>query len=259
MGRTGRRPKSPGFLLIIDAVFTIVAMLAFAGALMVVGGIMGKVLGDTFLGLSVGIPDFSYSLDGLEERGNPTFDVYQQMKLIAVVILGPVAIIGVAMSVFEARSGDKSLATNTNFGRLVVKPVVFLMIMMAFQFLWDMGSEFSEIVALWILNPNYSFDPDKPCPAEWYDDPQTMIIDRHNKSPYKKGLDAWSSQVDVGENFCRPDFKTNYLITQVVAKTELQDDLPPDILDTVIQTVTGALTGLYTTIIFGVTKAIVAM
>ena len=62
-----------------------------------------------------------------------------------------------------------------------------------------------------------------------------------------------------GENFCRPDFKTNYLITQVVAKIELQDDLPPDILNTVIQTVTGALTGLYTTIIFGVTKAIVAM
>ena len=259
MGRIGRRPRAPGFILIIDAVFTIVAMLAFAGALMVVGGVMGKVLGDTFLALSVGIPDFSYSLDGLEEMGNPTFDVYQQMKLIAGVLLGPVIIIGVAMSVVEARSGDQSLATNTNFGRMVVKPAAFLVVIMAFPFLWDMGSEFSEIVALWILNPNYSFDPDKPCPADWYDDPQTMIIDRYNESPYKKGQTALWFQTDVGENFCRPDFKTNYLITQVVEKTELQDDLPPDILDTVIQTVTGALTGLYTTIIFGVAKAIVAM
>ena len=37
MGRTGRRPRAPGFILIIDAVFTVVAMLAFAGALVVVG------------------------------------------------------------------------------------------------------------------------------------------------------------------------------------------------------------------------------
>ena len=103
---------------------------------------MGKVLGDTFLVLSVGIPDFSCSLDGLEEMGNPTFDVYQQMKLIAGVLLEPVIIIGVAMSVVEARSGDKSLATNTNFGRMVVKPAAFLVVIMAFPFLWDMGRSF---------------------------------------------------------------------------------------------------------------------
>lgn len=256
MGKAAFRQRAPGFVPFLDGIFMIVGMFAFAGAMIIVGNILGQVLSDTFLALIIDTPDFSYSFDGMTESGNPTFDVYQQMRLIAYALLGPTIIIGTAMSVVDARSGEKSLVTNSYFGRIVVKPVVLLIVLTAFPFLWDMSTEFTENVALWILNPDYSFDPDHPCPADWTD---AETRQKYNDSKYIKGFPAeWVSH-DQQQIVCRPDLKTNYLITQVVSNTELKDEVPEDILGMILDTLTGVLTTVYSTIMFAVPKALIAM
>ena len=232
-------------------------MMLFAVVITAVGNVFADILSDVFLTISIGLPDFEYRMDGLTEVGNETFTVYTQMRLISTILLTPLVLIGLALTVIENRKGEVGIASSAIFGKTVVKPLALMFLFASFPFFWDTGSETMENIALWILNPLYSFDHENPCPPDWTDE---MIIDAYENSLYAKdGGTLFGWDVEKAEIVCRPDLKTNYLLKQITANTDLVDHDPADIVTTIVQIGLAAVTPLLTALTLGVAKAVVAI
>ena len=137
-----------------------------------------------------------------------------------------------------------------------LQAAALLLLFSAFPFFWDTGSEAMENVALWILNPLYSFDYDDPCPADWTDD---MIHDAYRDSKYSKDFFVLWVDRDTAEIVCRPDLKSQYLLTQITANTELKEDLPENVMDIVVEMVTNISTALTTSLTLGIAKAVISI
>ena len=251
------RSKRAGILPLLAPILAIAAIPIFAGSMLLLTGFLADFYVESFLDLAIETPGFDYEIDDGVEKGNATFGVYTQMRLMAVIALVCLIIGGTVFRVFEARDPESDIVSSRTVSTTVTKPLMLIILFFAFPIMWDIGSDITEDVGLWILNPLYSFDPDRPCPDEWYEDTQ-IIIDAHNESKYTRGGDAALYDVERAESVCRPELRSNYLIRQAVQTTEYEEYKPPDPLTSMFRMVTTFTIGGITNMFFLFMKAIVA-
>ena len=201
--------RLPAFIT-VDALIIIAAVAVMLAAMASAADIIAGMLDRAYIFLAIGLPDFDYSISGGAERGNETFAVYGQMRLLGAAFAASAAALTLPAAV---KSGMHS-------GRIVLGRYFLLLVLFAaFPPFWDAASSLSENAALWMLNPAYSFDSGSPCPASWDKD---RIAAEYGESPYRL---ADSDD----ESVCRPDLRSKYVIWNVAggidAKSGSLEDL----------------------------------
>ena len=199
------KKKTPAFASIILLGGGLVMVMAIIGLVISFNGVVDK----TYLDLALLTPGFDYSIGPDGETGNETFKVYKQMRDIGYVLFALLMIIAAVSKVLEA--SDTGMVTPGTASRIISKGMMAILIMMVFPPMWDGAAEITEGVALWILNPLYSFDEENPCPADWTAE---RIQQEYDNSPYKHGTQD-------PESVCRPEFKVQYVFGQMLRQTEV--------------------------------------
>ena len=235
----------------------IVAIPVFAGAMLITTVFLAGFYTENYLDLAVTTPGFDYEIIDGVETGNATFGVYQQMRLMAIIILICVVITGIVLRVLETGYSESDIMSSSIVSTTVTKPVMLIILFFAFPMMWDIGTDLAENTALWIVNPTYSFDPDRPCPDEWYEDTQ-IIIDTHNNSSYTRGGTV-SHGIEKAEDVCKPELRSNYLINQAVRNTTYEEYQPPDPLSFIFRIVTHFVIGNAVNMFFMIAKGVVAV
>ena len=214
---------------IVPFVLPLLAMMAvpiFAGTMLIVTGFLADFYTENYFDLAVTTPGFDYKIKDGVETGNATFGVYQQMRFMALMVLICIVIVGVVLRVFETGYSESDIMSSSIVSTTVTKPVMLIILFFAFPMMWDVGTDLAENTSIWIVNPTYSFDPDRPCPDEWYED-ERIIIDTYNDSNYTRGGKVFYG-IEKAEDVCRPELRSNYLINQAVRTTEYREYKPPD-------------------------------
>ena len=274
---------------------------AVAGAMMLIGGgvlamfaVIGlaisfsAVIDQTFMNLAFTTPDFDYRIGPNGEEGNATFDVYVIMRTIGAGLITVVLVYGGLARVIE--STEIGLVNQGTSNKLFSKSVIFILIMFVFPPMWDGLSDVADDMSLWIVNPLYTFDDDRPCPDAFYADPNGLWRREFTTSPYILYADRNSlvdtsggggrgppvlseANVDLMESLCRPELRVNYVFGQMLRNTEvnqLRDEFgipslnATEAVDTSwmdgqsFDIMSGA-TGTLTNLMLGLTKALVAI
>ena len=251
------RGRKAGILPFLMPILTIIAIPVFAGTMLIVTGFLADFYTENYLDVAVTTPGFDYEMKDGIETGNATFGVYQQMRLMALVVLICVIIAGVVLRVLETGYSESDIMSSSIVSTTVTKPVMLIILFFVFPMMWDVGADLTEDVALWIVNPIYSFDPDRPCPDEWYEEPQT-IIDTHNNSNYTRGGKVFYD-IEKAEDVCKPELRSNYLISQAVQSTTYEEYRPPDPLSYIFRIIMDYATGLVIDMFFIIAKGVVAV
>ena len=251
------RGRKAGILPFVLPLLAIVAIPVFAGAMLITTVFLAGFYTENYLDLAVTTPGFDYEIINGVETGNATFGVYQQMRLMAIIILICVVITGIVLRVLETGYSESDIMSSSIVSTTVTKPVMLIILFFAFPMMWDIGTDLAENTALWIVNPTYSFDPDRPCPDEWYEDTQ-IIIDTHNNSSYTRGGTV-SHGIEKAEDVCKPELRSNYLINQAVRNTTYEEYQPPDPLSFIFRIVTHFVIGNAVNMFFMIAKGVVAV
>ena len=236
-----------------------------------------------YMDLTLTLPKFGYEIKDGQETGNETFKAFQQMRMIGAGILGGALVYAGVVRVLENES--IGIVQRGISNQIISNSLIFIVFLLAFPPLWDLGSEVMEDLATWILNPVYSFDPERPCPDSWYEE-DGRIIEEYNSSDYKTtgnlsavdgtpysgqpfpGIDAANieteNKVVSAEFVCKPGFKVRYVFNQMMGATEL-DDINESYgsggFDTnqLLQDLQGFASGQFVNIFLGLTKALVTI
>ncbi len=193
-----------------------------------------------YMDLTLTLPKFNYKIVGGQETGNETFDAFKQMRFIGAGIFGGALVYAGVVRVLENES--IGIVQRGISNQIISNSLIFIVFLLAFPPMWDLGAEVMEDLATWILNPVYSFDPDRPCPDSWYEE-DGRIVEEYNKSDYKTtgnltsldetpytgqqfpGMDTTQSvqqgQIVTAEFVCKPGFKVRYVFNQMMGTTEL--------------------------------------
>ena len=230
-----KRPGKPGAIIIVSSL--IVFITAIIGFTINATGFLDAV----YMDLTLTLPKFNYEIVDGQETGNETFKAFQQMRMIGAGILGGAIVYAGVVRVLENES--IGIVQRGISNQIISNSLIFIVFLLAFPPLWDLGAEVMEDLATWILNPLYSFDPDKPCPNEWYEE-DGRIVEEYNKSDYKTtgnltvdgtpyfgeqfpGMDPQYSVVEstvvYAEFVCKPGFKVRYVFNQMMGATELDN------------------------------------
>ncbi len=231
-----KRPGKPGAIIIVSSL--IVFVTAIIGFTINATGFLDAV----YMDLTLTLPKFNYEIVDGQETGNETFKAFQQMRMIGAGILGGAIVYAGVVRVLEDES--IGIVQRGISNQIISNSLIFIVFLLAFPPLWDLGAEVMEDLATWILNPLYSFDPDKPCPGEWYEE-DGRIVEEYNKSDYKTtgnlstvdgtpysgeqfpGMDPQYSVVEstvvYAEFVCKPGFKVRYVFNQMMGATELDN------------------------------------
>ena len=245
-----RRRRLPA----IVPVFMIAGLMVFIMALIgVVIGFSG-LLDAVYMDLSMTLPKFDYTITETGgEDGNETFKVYQQMRYIGLGAMAVALMYAGVARVLETESLPLIQAGTSN--KIIANSLFFVVIFLVFPPIWDASAYVIDDVALWVLNPLYSFDNERPCPVEWYDDLDRMV-EEYNSSPFRKGdlageiidssdpdrtgrptfgLNTETSRTEFSteraDAVCEPVFKVHYIFSQVIGSTDLtivENDLIPE-------------------------------
>ena len=249
------------------------------------------VIDQTFMNLAFTTPDFDYRIGPNGEEGNATFDVYTIMRTIGGGLIAVVLIYGGLARVFEA--SELGLVNQGTSNRLFSKSIIFLLVMFIFPPMWDGLSDIGDDMSLWIVNPLYTFDDDRPCPDAFYADMDGVWMREYMLSPYilwgdKVNIVDGSSgaggggrgppvdaetNVDAMERLCRPELRVNYVFGQMLRNTEvnqLRDEfgmptlnatgaIDTSWIDGTSGDIMSGATGLMTNLMLGLTKALVAI
>lgn len=271
-------------------------MMLIGGAVIALFAIIGlaisfsAVIDQTFMNLAFTTPDFDYRLGPNGEEGNATFDVYVIMRTIGAGLIAVVLIYGGLARVFE--SADMGLVNQGTSNRLFSKSVIFILVMFVFPPMWDGLSDVGDDMSLWIVNPLYTFDDDRPCPDAFYADMDGVWRREFVSSPYilfaerqiildntgggggGRGPPVLAeANVDMMERLCRPELRVNYVFGQMLRNTEvnqLRDEFgmptlnATDTIDTAWMDgqsydIMAGATGAITNLMLGLTKALVAI
>ena len=104
------------------------------------------------------------------------------MRFIGAGILGGALVYAGIVRVLENES--IGIVQRGMSNQIISNSLIFIVFLLAFPPLWDLGAEVMEDLATWILNPLYTFDEDRPCPDAWYEE-EGRIIEEYNKSEYR--------------------------------------------------------------------------
>ena len=247
------------------------------------------VIDQTFMNLAFTTPDFDYRIGPNGEEGNATFDVYAIMRTIAMALITVVLIYGGLARVLE--STEIGLVSQGTSNKLFSQSVIFILVIFVFPPAWDGLSDVGDDMSLWIVNPLYTFDDDRPCPDAFYADPNGLWWREFQSSPYilyaeRNSLVDTSgggggrappvltdANVDLMETLCRPELRVNYVFGQMLRNTEvnqLRDEFGMPTLNATeaVDTswmdgqsfdIMAGATGTLTNLMLGLTKALVAI
>ena len=205
---SGRRPALASMMVIGGL---LVFMLAIIGLAVNMTGYLDMV----YMDLALTLPRFDYSIEDGVESGNETFQAFAQMRYVAGGMMGAALLwAGVSRAIEGTGTG---LAQPGTSNRIISRSLVFLVIFLVFPPAWDGGAGVVEGAALWVLNPHYSFDADRPCPEGWSDE---EILRRHADSPYGRGEAQTPGEAKI---VCEPQLKVRYVFGQMMGATELQE------------------------------------
>lgn len=248
---------------------------------------LSGVIDQTFMSLAFSTPDFDYSIGPNGEQGNATFDVYVIMRSIGGGLVAVVLIYGGLARVFE--SADLGVVNQGTSNRLFTKSVIFLLIMLVFPPAWDALSDLGDNASLWIVNPLYTFDDERPCPDAFYADIDGVWTYQYTTSPYilwgdKRSVNPnqedlrrqppnLNQRIDTMEQLCKPELRVNYVFGQMLRNTEvnqMRDEFgfpglnatgPVDSawMDARSGDILSGATGAFTNLMLGLTKALVAI
>ena len=259
------RPRDVGLLQIFWPILLISSSAVFVGAMLVATDGLAGFYVDNYIDLVFDTPGFDYRLgvDGTES-GNAVFGVYVQLRLLASAALLCVVVTGVVLRVLEACNPEAGVQSSRMVSAMISKPLALIILLLVFPAVWDMTTGIVDGASLWIVNPMYSWDDKRPCPAEWYDRPH-LIIDRYNDSKYTRGYITYTDpglydpapHMRQAEDVCRPDLRTNYLISQAVRGTEYDRYRTDDLFMHILVTDFGS--EMLTNSFFAVAKAVVAI
>ena len=190
----------------VDGLVGVAAMLLFVSAILAASAVMSDGFAGMLTHLGLGLPGF-----GTAGSGNALYDVYDQLRWPAVAAIACAASIYAALGRWRAGL------------RRAAPPLVLLL---AFPHAWDYAAEASYMSGAWILNPAYSFDPQKPCPDAWDAD---RVRREYAASPYRAGGDP-----DV---VCRPELRVAYVVEQAAGTTSIRTN------GNMLELVAGAMPG----------------
>lgn len=182
-------------LVAVDGIVMAAGMVLFMAAILGVSAVMAGGFDEMVVRLSLGVPGFGYGHDGTAESGNALFAVYSQLRWACVPVIAVAAIAPV-------------LVRRQPAGRAALRAVLAVALLFAFPPVWDHLAWAAGAGGVWVLNPNYTMDPDRPCPGWWDED---QIRAAHDSSPYSTGGDIYDA--------CRPGFRVSYVVQQAAGIT----------------------------------------
>lgn len=221
-------------LVAVDGIVLATGMVLFLTAILGVSAALADGFDGLMVSLILGVPGFGYGHDGLAESGNALFGVYAQLRWASLAILGVVAEISAAR--------DRRCAAKTAF-----RVALAGMLLFAFPPVWDYLAWTASAAGMWVLNPHYTLDPDRPCPAAWDEDRLRMV---HGSSPYGAGLPASVA--------CSPGLRVSYLVGQAAGITDAGAAGPSQqgMLGMVAESIPAGLEGAFVNIFAAVAKAV---
>ena len=222
-GRVRNRPQGsapskarPGFIIAIGALLVFVT--AIIGLVINMTGFLDTV----YMDLTLTLPKFDYEIVNGEETGNETFEAFRQMRFIGAGIFGAALIYAGIVRFME--NENVGIVQRGISNQIISNSLLFVIFLVAFPPLWDAGANVMDDLGLWVLNPLYSFDPDRPFPAEMYANPDS-IFDLYSDSEYRVRLHGEPDRVtdlDRAEFACEPGFKVRYVFDQMMGTTEME-------------------------------------
>ena len=245
--RWGRKPALASVLVVGGLV---VFMLAIIGLAINLTGFLDAV----YMDLALTLPRFEYSFEGGAETGNEIFGAFAQMRFAAGGVMGMALLWAGLARVLE---GAGTVAGGTS-NRVISRSLMYLVLFLVFPIVWDGSAAIMEGAALWVLNPNYTFDPSSPCPKEWSDQ---YIVEQYNASPYSRGAAGSASEAEI---FCEPRFKIRYIFDQMMGHTELQSTKdaylnPEDPFSALTEDIQNLAESVLVNTFLGLTKALVTI
>ena len=221
-------------LVAVDGIVLAAGMVLFLAAILGVSAALADGFDGLMVSLILGVPGFGYGHDGLAESGNALFGVYAQLRWASLAILGVVAGMSAAR--------DRRRAAGAAFRAALAGMLLF-----AFPPVWDYLAWTAGAAGMWVLNPHYTLDPDRPCPAAWDEDRLRMV---HGSSPYGAGLPASEA--------CSPGLRVSYLVGQAAGITDAGAAGPgrQGMLGMVAESIPAGLEGVFVNLFAAVAKAV---
>ncbi len=221
-------------LVAVDGIVLAAGMLLFLAAILGVSAALADGFDGLMLSLILGVPGFGYHHDGHSESGNALFGVYVQLRWASLAVLGAVA------AVSAARHRRRAAG-------ILLRAALAGMLLFAFPPAWDYLAWTAGAAGMWVLNPHYTLDPDRPCPADWDADRLRMV---HGSSPYGAGPDAGG--------VCSPGLRVSYLVGQAAGITDAGAAEPghPGVLGMVAESIPAGLEGAFVNVFAAVAKAL---
>ena len=220
----------------VDGLVLTVGMVLFVAALMGVSAAVSENLDDILIYLGMDIPRFDYGRDGME-TGNALFEVYAQLRWACLVMIFIVVIIVTSLRGIQ--------------GNVLYQATLMVILLLVFPPIWDALAVGAGDLALWMLNPAYTFDPDNPCPDRWDRD---TIESLYQSIPYTAGV-----PVDDIDMVCSPSLRVSYLIRQAAGPTTLHDADTGDMLQVIHDIIPAGLQDIFVNIFAQVLKAIMML
>lgn len=129
----------------------IVLIIAIIGATIA----WSDVLKVTYVDLMTKIPKFEYVVQDGNEIGNRTFEIYQILRNISLMMMGILILFAGLSFMFEHMN---FVSQDTGF-KILSNSIIFVFFFFFFPMLWDLFANVVEQLSYWILNPE---DPTRP-------------------------------------------------------------------------------------------------
>ncbi len=202
------------------------SIILIGGLMMMIVALIGVIVSfsgaieSTYMSLAFETPKFHYDVDvdpdtsESGEIGNEMFEAFALIRYLAVGVFGAVLIVAGISKVMEA--SETGIMAPGTANKMISKSMMFMLVIVIFPPIWDIGSDTMENISYWVLNPAYSFNPDSPCPDDWSAD---KIRGEYERSPYIKSVEK---AVGIGDpqDVCKPELKVSYVFSQMLRNTE---------------------------------------
>lgn len=219
----------------VDGLVLTVGMVLFVAALIGVSAAVAANL-DEILTHLMDIPRFDYGRDGIE-TGNTLFEVYAQLRWACLAILFVSVIVMISL---------RGVQTG-----IWCRAILITILLLVFPPVWDALTVGAGDLALWMLNPVYTFDPDQPCPAQWDHD---TILSLYDDTPYATDISA-----DDVQSVCSPSLRISYLVRQAAGYTTTHDTDADDMLQIIYDIIPAGIQDVFVNLFASVLKAIMIL
>lgn len=214
------KPTPKSAFVGIDAIILIGTTIAFAGVFALVSTQIAGMLLENYIDIAFVVPKF-HSYDALTGAIEPT-------SILAVYTLIKKAIFEKAFFIFLVLIGIFAITDAVKLTQNKAKPLIFKTIFAGILVsilpgVWDPVALQIEHGAIWLLNPTYSFNPDKPCVL--IDSPEIAAIAKENKKivdDLRGVFTIGMNQTGLDQLACYPSLRINYIFEKAMHGASFQ-------------------------------------